>query len=641
MAHGIKKSDETKWLPLLLRFIEELRIQSKEVTQEDERGSKMDLWGSQRMALNELCIGMEKGIREFLCLKSRQLGISTIFLAVAIFWLAVFKGTTGALVTDTEGTRDSFRETLKRYINSFPPGFAGSGLKIVRENRNFLLLSNGSRLNYLVAGVSKNKDHWGESVGYSFCLCTEASKYGSAKGIQNFREALAEQNPDRLFIYESTANGPNHYKAMWEDFGKDPYTKHRMFIGWWAKEFNTIPRSDPRFDAYGIDRPDQIERAKMEAVAERYGVVVTMEQLAWYRERQTTVIADAQSLDQNQPWLPEDAFVIQGFSFFPMKLIEGDLDRIYGDNKFEQDGPVNFSGYRFIVGNDFQAAVMEPVDNVDDATLRVWEEPVDGADYVVGCDPAYGRNDWKDRSVISVWRCFADKLVQVAEFADSDVESRQCAWILAYICGAYGQGTSRVVVNIELYGPGRVVFNELDNLRSRMRAEIYSARSAELGWDDFLSNATWYLYHRYDSMGGGYAPAFETTTKTKIEIMNQIRDNYYIRLMVVNSAPMLLEMCNVIQDGSHIGAPEGAGESNKDDRVFAGALANRSWIDQVRNRLITEGKTYDAVMNEESGDTGVYGKIVNRRVMDFLRNAAEAEINPNTTPAWLRDRGFV
>jgi hypothetical protein len=62
------------------------------------------------------------------------------------------------------------------------------------------------------------------------------------------------------------------------------------------------------------------------------------------------------------------------------------------------------------------------MEHIDDVRLRVWEDPAPTGQYVIGCDPAWGRNDWADRSSISVWRCFADKLIQVAEYADSDVD---------------------------------------------------------------------------------------------------------------------------------------------------------------------------------------------------------------------------
>lgn len=647
MAPRSKRKGQQAWLPLFLEFVAQLRIQSKDRAaknqDEAERGVPLDLFGSQRMFLNEIMGGLDQGIREFLCLKSRQLGASTISLAIDIFWLFVHPGIIGALVTDTDANRDAFREILKRYIQVLDPAFTG-GLTIVRENRNFMLLSNGSRLDYLVAGVSSKKENWGESRAYTFAHLTECAKYGSATGLQNFRESLSTEHPDRLFIYESTANGMNHWKAMWDSFGEDDGTKHRFFIGWWAKETNVIPVNDNRFGTYGRHHPDAEEKTRMQAVAERFGVIVTMEQLAWWRWKRNESISNPGDLDQNQPWLPEEAFILSGFSFFSLRLIEKELMRVEGAGEYEGMAPI-YQGYRFVLGNDVFAGVMEEITEEEDRdliALKVWEDPVDDAEYVVSCDPAHGANEFSDRHCIQVWRCFADRLVMVAEYCQNDmVETRQCAWILAYICGAYSQGQARVMMILELYGPGRVVMNELENVRQRVRSDTYAEKTRDKGWDDFLSNASWYMYYRYDS-NGGYVKNFETTGRTKREIMFLLRDNFSIGMLDIPSRKLLLEMCNVVQNGNDISAPEGEGDANKDDRVIAAALAGRAWNDWIRPKMVAEGKTFQVVMDQQNGVGGL-AAVANLAVMNFLKTEAERRADRDaggTVPKWMRDRGF-
>jgi hypothetical protein len=71
------------------------------------------------------------------------------------------------------------------------------------------------------------------------------------------------------------------------------------------------------------------------------------------------------------------------------------------------------------------------------ATLKIWEEPIDTAYYVIGADPAYGSSDWADRFCIQIFRCYADGLDQVAEFATSELNTYQFAWVIAHLAGAY------------------------------------------------------------------------------------------------------------------------------------------------------------------------------------------------------------
>src|ERR1700749_4470938 len=103
-----------KWRKLLLDFTDKLRIVSREETAKlGETGTKIKLWRSQKRILDEITAGMGEKIRTFLVLKSRQLGSSTIFVILDLFWLAFHPGMKGALVVDQEKTRDDFREQIR------------------------------------------------------------------------------------------------------------------------------------------------------------------------------------------------------------------------------------------------------------------------------------------------------------------------------------------------------------------------------------------------------------------------------------------------------------------------------------------------------------------------------------------------
>lgn len=1058
-------TQQTKWLPVFEKFIKLLRIDSKETEAIDSKGSPLKLWDSQRVFLEEICAGLDEGVRTFFCLKARQLGATTISLAIDVFWMAMHPATIGCLVSDTEGNREVFRSTIKRYIESFPKGFFGSSFTIVKDNRNFMQFSNGSRLDFLVAGT-RNKKNWGEGKGYSFAhlcmakgtpvvvehgriknvedvkigdivlthtgqktkvtdvfgqpgkgkriiqidpwmgepikytewhkiptqrglleardlkkddflvmprrkitreitrvtlpvsgvrrgeyfvdrqgcftspmtegalakkqeswttipnpasgkvvllneeigffvgyylaegcmiydrnenatgmtfarhrnekayslraieavnglttghvksfdrpdsltstetiysapltrwveekfgsldnkripddvftwgedfcrglvsglLCgdgskgiteagtrrrphkdtvskngkklgvprkehdekkrynlnyivmpstrsslvmqtrdlvcslgygwgslkfkeggvhygrnckpcwrvswggsaasklrevmglplvartghdftnkyiveenrilikirsinecpdeeevwdisvehsdhtfrtpymatsnTEVSAYGSEEGLASFRETLADTHPNRLFIYESTAKGHNHWKAMYEEAGRDKLTKRRFFLGWYHKNLNRIEQKDKRFAVYGAAPPDEEERELMALVKERHNFSVTMEQLAWYRWRASDSSTTQQNTHQNLPWYDAQSFILSGYSFFQVRTLQKELERIV-DGVDENGEPlVPFRGYRLWLGNDFWASKMEPIvtmDRIQEVELRVWEEPDKEAQYVIGCDPALGRNDNKDRHAISCWRCFADKLVQVAEYADNNVETRQCAWVLAYLAGIY----ENCVINIELTGGhGRAVLTEFDHLRERLRAEVYENVIKERDWEDFLSGARHYLYKRADSYAAGHVKSFDTNGRSKTEIMNQIRDSHSQGILLINSAPLIGEMLTVVQDGYEIGAP-GKG---KDDRVFAMALANRAWIDSVRMPLTHQGLTYDSWL--DGGKPKPKNAIVDDIVADFFRTAQEKSENPAVSPReqWMQERGFL
>jgi hypothetical protein len=237
-----------------------------------------------------------------------------------------------------------------------------------------------------------------------------------------------------------------------------------------------------------------------------------------------------------------------------------------------------------------------------------------------------------------VWRCYADKLVQVAEYATHQVEVKQASWVLAHLAGAYRD----CVVNIELSGPGRMVMMEWDHVRDQLKSEAYAKFVKEREWDDALDNARWYLYHRADSMGVGSAYNFETNWKTKAEIMHQFRGAFATRELRIRSKFLLKEMIAVVQDGASIGAPDSSGEDCKDDRVFAGALAVRAWINWVRRAQVANNETYERITQEESGATTTAARSMNNIVYRFFKNKAEAsEIEPPRGPRWKVERGLL
>lgn len=629
----------SKWLPIFEDFVKDIKISSKEVMSEDEAGVPLVMWESQKRFMRELAWGLDRGIRTFYCLKSRQLGITTVSIAWDLFWLAMHPNLTMALVTESEHNRDKNRTLLKMYLKSLPPDYADFHIIKGGDNRQHMRFSNGSRIDFLVAGTKKKSTAWGEGEGYTAAHGTELASWGSEDGLKSFMEALAQTHPSRLTVFESTAKGFNLWSDLWKGARKGSFHEHAFFIGWWASETNKIEQSDARFPTYGRAPPNATEREKIEQVARLYDWKITSEQLAWMRWREDDEAkrgSDRQMLDQNQPWTEEDAWVQSGFSFFPTRQLTLSIKALEDAPASPvSEGGVAYKGYRYgVEGTFFDMRMFPETEDRSLVELRVWEEPVEGAHYVIGCDPAWGRNDHKDRSSVSVWRGFADKMVQVAEFASADVEVQHCAWILAHLAGAYGDCN----VNYEVNGPGNVIKQQWDQIRGQLNADMYARFVREREWTDALSSARWYLFARPDSAGRPGAIGFSTTFNNKATMMHGFKGAYMSGDLVIRSRPLLEEMCNVqVTDGS-IGAPESRSANGKDDRVFAAGLAHRAWVDWVRPMMIANGETWERAMAEESKPTdmsGRMGKNVRMQVIEFLRTQEQRASTP--APDWRVD----
>ncbi len=617
-------SASTEWLPLFVNFISHLTIESRETGQTILGDS---LWGSQRRVLIDLGKGMDKGIRDFTILKSRQLGETTLLLAIDLFWLFLHPGIHGVLLIDDEGNRDKFRVILRQYANSLPRNMR---YPIVDDNKTLMSFNVGGKLSmidFLVAG--KRRGTLGASRAYRFAHMTEVGNYGDPDGLENFMQTLSSTNPDRLFIKESTANGFNHFHTICQKAKADRLSQSFTFIGWWARDDQRIERSDPRFDEYMLDQPWTAEELELQAeVAHNYGVAVDDEQLAWYRMREISQSFSEGMLHQTQPWTEKQAFILSGRSFFPLRKVEKDLDVVLDGHSVE------FKAYRYYLGRELSTTSIEQVFTLDDAELRVWEEPVSWGRYVIGCDPAYGRSDWNDSHAITVCRCYSDRLVMVAEYGSTEPETFQVTWALAHLASMYED----CYINLEISGPGTAIMTEMrrikQTLQSQSHADIVKAKS----WEEVLDGVKWYLYHRPDSLGKGYAYGWKTNVDNKIAIMNEYRDSYTNDYLVIRSSRALEQMQYIVQEGSDIG-PSAKGRKH-DDFVFSLAFAHRAWLEWVRPEMIATNYSYEIASRDDQqrmhGERpGFVAGIVGNWFEDKTKERLEAERNP-----WAVQRGF-
>ncbi len=108
--------------------------------------------GSQKYVLEEIVEGMARGITIFVILKSRQLGISTLFLALDLFWAFEHWGTLGVFATHDEGSRDQFRNQIEVFLTGLPKSHK---IPYNVNNRLMLVLDAPclSIFRYLVAGT--------------------------------------------------------------------------------------------------------------------------------------------------------------------------------------------------------------------------------------------------------------------------------------------------------------------------------------------------------------------------------------------------------------------------------------------------------------------------------------------------------
>lgn len=544
------------------------------------------LYLAQRKVLDAIWQGLSEQKHDIKILKGRQAGITTLTRALGIFWLGFFHGLHGAMVFDSTEHTNAARQEIEDMIQNLPPGLGFP--TITHRNRYGIRLANQSQLQFMSAGTRESKSGGvlGRSSGLNFLMASEMCSWVNQEGVQALSNSLARRFEDRLFIWESTARGPNVWKVMWDEAKVDDLNQVTVFSGWWANDSLKIEETDRRFAFYGTEPPSTEEQERIREVKKLYDYEITQEQLAWYRyysdpgrDREEGEPKDAFKL-QDQPFTEFEAFQLTGSTFFDGATLNRHQMRA---------APFRWKSYKWLPGEDnFFNSHIRPAQTTRDTDLRVWEEPLPNAMYVVASDPAFGHSEKSNHSAIEVLRCYADCIEQVAEFQSTSTLTHQLAWMILALVGYYGSFSGNVVhVIIEINGPGEAVWREYDSTVKIVRTGYLGTVARESGLSDIAVNSRNYIYTRSDSMGAGHNLHFKTTQQLKVAYMERLRDFIHNDGIVIRSRETLEEMVGVTREGDTIGA-EG---QNRDDRTVALALGVRCWEERVRRTLVNQGVT--------------------------------------------------
>jgi hypothetical protein len=597
-------------LKKFMRFLSFLKIQSRDYGRVAFR-----LLGSQRYALDQVVKGINEGITTFVILKGRGGGITTLFIAVDFFYAMRVRGLLGTFILHEEKALEKWRSIIEIFVDSMPSYVIENGKKskfkpkIVKHNRNLLLLQNDSSFSYLTAGVDENRQGGlGRSQHTNFVHSTETAFYGSDEQLKEFKSSVSHLYEHRLQIYESTANGFNHYYDQCEE-AKTSQTVRFIFIGWWRDERNQFHVKDKRFSIFCPDNKlSVLERQRIRLVRERYQFDISMQQLSWYRWKLTDEFQNDQTtMDQEFPWTEDDAFQATGSKYFQSQT----LTQLYRDAH-----KIGYEGFRYQMTRRWEDTQVVQVRNAIAADLKIWEHSSRFGYYVVACDPAYGSSDDADNFVIQVWRCFAEGMTQVAEFASRELSYYQCAWIIAHLAGFYGKKDVRVI--IEINGAGKAVFRELGQLRFDLLRLPPSGENNELR--RCLENMRDYFYQRVDTMSGELAYQFIMSDDRKRELMARFKDAVELQRMQIKSVPMIAEMQRLVNDEGSIAADGGG----NDDRPVTAALAWECYSKWLRPILVGDNMTRARAeaIDERGGDQPLDKLVINYLKRSNIRMSA-------------------
>ena len=554
-------------------------LNAVEIDTKEEGRTHVEPWMSQRMVIDAVAKGLNEGVHEFVVLKCRQVAITTVCSVIELFWALANPGVQGAIIADRTDNLERLRRIFAALLETLPPEWRSSEHRLIQNNRNGMAFANRSVIDLMAA--ASNPD-LGASRALNMCHMTECGTWKSLAGVESLKASLARVNPHRLYLWESIANGFNWFYNHCQQAKTDRHMRF-IFVGFWANPTYAIDKSDPDYKVYWDGRLDDEELIRARDVRARYGVTIKPEQIAWWR-RESEFRAEEYML-RHYPFNERECFIASGSSFFPaartLELAES-----------LSEGPP-YKGYKYTFEDAFLGSSIAQTTNKDEVMLRVWEPPEEKGMYVIGGDPSGGGGGDANDHCLQVMRCYADRLVQVAEFQSNRPLTYQFAWVLSHLCGAYRDH----LANIEVSGVGAAVIPEVRNLRQLAQRGIIQAESNTDSILNMVGAVRWFLYKRADTLGGaGNVINWKTNQDNKQAIYSALRDSLMLRTIELRSIRLVKQLQAIVEDDGWLGAGPDTGEN--DDLVSAVTLAHHTWVEWRRPGLIARNLTWDSVKGE-------------------------------------------
>lgn len=317
-------------------------------------------------------------------LKARQIGFSTLAEALLFQRSATRKNVHSLVTAHREDATANLFQMSKRFYDYLPepvkPMLAASNAQELRfENPDPRTRAEnpglGSRIRCNTAGGSGiGRSDTIQNFHASEFAFWRGNKLDTWLGIAQAVPAL----PDTMIIIESTPNGFDEFKTIWDEAVAGENDFLPLFFAWF---------DNPE---YAMEVPEGTEFTKAEReIQERF--TLTDEQIYWRRWCiKNNCAGNERMFRQEYPATPDEAFLTSGDSVFDNEIVMFMRERApqplkVGEFIYEYDGS-NVTDIRWR----------------DDprGCIRIYEEPKARAPYVLGGDTAGEGSDWFSGFVI-------------------------------------------------------------------------------------------------------------------------------------------------------------------------------------------------------------------------------------------------
>lgn len=325
---------------------------------------------------------------KFLVLKGRQQGFTSFITAYQLANSIISKNFSGFTLSDSGANTNTIFEDKAKYIYSSLPEPLQPTIKY-NNRREFHFEKLNSRWRVDTAG---NKEV-GRSKTINFFHGSEAAFWDSIDNIMSgLGEALTKGS---IQILETTANGVNEYKDLWDDAEKKKNNWDAKFYAWWLTlEYRMSFEDAEREQQFKADVEGETAEFYKKLNFLRLYEKLDWPQLYWYHGKWKDL---KDKLPQEYPCTAEEAFLASGRPRFDVHVLMEYL-------KHCVPGELGYlEGKRFVKD--------------DRGNLEVWNYPVPGKEYFIGVDVAKGKGggDYScapvydsDKKLVAMWHGHID-----------------------------------------------------------------------------------------------------------------------------------------------------------------------------------------------------------------------------------------
>ena len=263
----------------------------------------------------------EKKPAYFLILKARQLGMSTFTENFGMTLNVMYPNQSMFIMTQEQDASDQLY-SMSHYTYENFPNWLKSNASIVKDNQSMMLLTNGSKLQVMVA--SANAKGTGRGQTFTYAHLSEFDWWGG-NVMQTLNGVLSACTEDAIVIIETTANGCGNFKKLWDraverkNNGQETLW-NPIFFAW----FQDVKYESDYYEEITLDKEEKqlIEIFKKDKHTKDMPYEQWIRKLIWRRRKiELACNGDINLFHQEFPSTPEEAFISSGQCIFDLNAI--------------------------------------------------------------------------------------------------------------------------------------------------------------------------------------------------------------------------------------------------------------------------------------------------------------------------------